>query len=395
MRPGLEELEKRERAGDVHRLARGLAVIVQEIDVVVHLLFQQVAQAVFVDHMIDESALLRGRSAQDRLVNHLFDGVARNVPVGGDSIDDLVVERVGQPVELSLEFVAGSGAGVGLVGAFVFADLHIIGLDAELVEKAFVEHRFHPYAGDHDLSPFEQADVGSARGEGVADGVKRVGIDEGGFAGVADAAQRIADLLGLGQIQSMFAKGDENAFDVFVVARRVKAIDQRANGECGFIAKERKGGRRFGDRMRKIEVGDFREPGLLLVQLLHPLNEIGGRGIVAVRDCRCTGQRRLRGGWCRGWLRRRLTQAKPREHQYCRRDEALHTSAPIAQAVGLARVVESQAVEYRPQDRPVQCKSLQLRYAARNAGGDMRLFGFGGILAAGGGSSVEFWPQKQ
>ena len=42
--------------------------------------------------------------------------------------------------ELATKLVAGGGAGVGLLGAFVFADLDVIRADADLVEQALVEH---------------------------------------------------------------------------------------------------------------------------------------------------------------------------------------------------------------------------------------------------------------
>ena len=45
-----------------------------------------------------------------------------------DDVDDLVVERIGEPGQLALEFGAGFGAGVFFIGAFEFANLHVIGL---------------------------------------------------------------------------------------------------------------------------------------------------------------------------------------------------------------------------------------------------------------------------
>ena len=95
-----------------------------------------------------------------------------------DAVDDLLVERIGELVQLVLEFLAGFGAGVFFVGAFVLADLHVVGLDAQLVEQAFEERYSIPTPGISISPPCEHADVIGAGGHRVGGRVEAVGIHE-------------------------------------------------------------------------------------------------------------------------------------------------------------------------------------------------------------------------
>ena len=145
--------------------------------------------------VIDEAALLGIRCREQRVIDELLDIVARDAARRRDAIHQLIEQRIGQLVQLAAKLFTRAGARVGFFSAFVLADLHVVGLHADLVERAFVEHRLQPDARDHQLAAFHQADVICAAGEHVGGSVEAVGVDEGLLAGFANVGQCIAQLL--------------------------------------------------------------------------------------------------------------------------------------------------------------------------------------------------------
>lgn len=97
---------------------------------------------------------------------------------------------------------------------FVFADLHVVGLDADLVEQAAEEHRFDTDAREHELAAFKQADVAGGGRHGVKRRIVAVGVNEDRLAGLDDRGQCVADFLGLRQADAGVAEEDQHAFDL-------------------------------------------------------------------------------------------------------------------------------------------------------------------------------------
>ena len=120
---------------------------------------------------------------------------------------------------------------------------------------------------------------GGAAGDGVADGVVAVGVDEAGLAGLAEITKGVAQFLGLREIDSAIAKGDEDALDVFVIARLVDAIDDGAEGHGAVIAKDGEGGWLLDNGAAgEIKKGETRLFRVGLLHLLDAFDQLAGRG---------------------------------------------------------------------------------------------------------------------
>src|SRR5665213_1664670 len=179
-----QQREKLNGVVDVHRLARVAAIVVHQIDFIADVLGDDLSQAILVGQFIHQAFGFGLIAGEDRLIDDRFHIIFRDVPMRGDAIDDLLIQAGGELGQFALEFGAGLGAGVFFVGAFVLADLHVVGFYADLIEKAFVECCFQPHAGDHDFASGQEADVLGAGGHGVGIGIVAVGVYIGGLAGL-------------------------------------------------------------------------------------------------------------------------------------------------------------------------------------------------------------------
>ena len=274
-----EEREDREGAGEIDLLARVFAVMMKEINLLAQFIGQELAKLIHFHQVIDQPVLFGVGGGDHGLIDELLNVGKGELSADADGVDDLAVEGVGEFVQFTGQFGAGLGAGVFLVGAFVFADLHVIGGDADFIEQSLGEHGFKTDAGDHDLAPLHHTDVGGAAGGDVTGSVEFIGIDEGAFAVLGKGGQFGAEFHGLGKIQPVVAEGDEDGADFRIVACLFEAVDEDAQGQAAVgIGKERKIGGFFGDRIGEIEIGDLRSRLFLNAAGFHAGDEFLGRG---------------------------------------------------------------------------------------------------------------------
>src|SRR5438477_438844 len=83
------------------------------------------------------SALPGGLAGDHRVIDEPAHRIAGQIAGEADRVDDLLIERIGQPGHLAAELIAGGAAGVLLIRPLVLADLDVVRLDADLIEQPF------------------------------------------------------------------------------------------------------------------------------------------------------------------------------------------------------------------------------------------------------------------
>ena len=250
-----QQLKQREGAGKIDRIVLANAVIVNQIDVMAKLIFDQGPQPILINQVIHQTSIFRGFAREYRFVDRGFDILPRQIAMCGDAVNDLSVERIDELVQFAAQFIAWRGAGVGFFSTLVFTDLNVVGIHPDFFKEPLVKHRFKPDAGHHHLTATQNADVGCARGGGVSGGVVCIRIHKRAFSRPAKFIQRAANFLCLRKAEAGVAEGDEHRAEFFVIAGLMQPFHQVVNRQDIPVAEKRKRGRPLNDRLIQIEMG--------------------------------------------------------------------------------------------------------------------------------------------